>query len=86
MSKVVSKCGCEFGNNHVVFDKARSTGCENNPMTEAASIECICGNIFLMTTLVYLFPHCKMTYTVTPCSADDYNYIVRTGINYYKLY
>lgn len=82
MTKVVSKCGYEFESNNAVCDKVRSKGCENDPMPTAATIECVCGDTILMTTLVYQCPHCKMTYAVTPCSADDHDYIVKVGINY----
>ncbi len=82
MTKVVSKCGCEFDNNQAVADKVRFKGLENNLMPTPAIIECECGHNIQMTTLVYKCPHCKLTYAVTPCSADDHDFIVKAGIDY----
>jgi hypothetical protein len=79
---VKMKCSCEFENNQAVIDKVRFKGAENRPMPTPAEIECECGNIISMTTLVYKCPHCQMTFGVTPCSAEDHNYIVKAGINY----
>ncbi len=82
MAKVISKCGCEFENNQAVIDKVRLKGAENNPMPKTAVINCECGQTFEMTTLVCKCPNCKMTYGVTPCSAEDHDYIVKAGIDY----
>lgn len=82
MSTVKSKCGCEFENNEAVIDRVRSKGAEHNSMPTPALIECECGQNIEMTTLVYQCPHCGMTYGVTPCSAEDHDYIVKAGKNY----
>lgn len=79
---IVSKCGCTFASNKEVADRVRKKGVENDPMPQAAIIECECGETITMTTLLYKCPHCKMTYAVTPCSADDHDYIVKAGIDY----
>jgi len=82
MSKVVSKCGCEFENNQAVADRVRAKGMDKHPMPTPATIECECGHTIVMDTLVYQCPHCKMTYAVTPCSCDDHRFIVKAGIDY----
>jgi len=82
MTKVVSKCGCEFDNNQAIADKVRFKKLENDKMPVPATIECVCGETIQMTTLVYKCPNCKMTYAVTPCSAEDHDYIVQAGIDY----
>jgi hypothetical protein len=82
MSTVKSKCGCEFPSNKHVADKVRLKGAANQAMPTSAEIECECGNMIVMDTLVYKCPHCKMTYAVTPCSADDHSFIVKAGIDY----
>lgn len=82
MSKVVSKCGCEFESNKAVADKVRFKGAADNPMPTPATIECECGKVITMDTLVYQCPHCQMTYAITPCSAEDHDYIVKAGIGY----
>ncbi|HEY8364658.1 MAG TPA: hypothetical protein VIK84_03720 [Haloplasmataceae bacterium] len=82
MSKIVSKCGCEFETNQALIDKVRAKGAADNLMPTPAHIECVCGNTIIMTTLVYKCPHCKMTYGITPCSCEDHSYIVKAGIDY----
>lgn len=82
MGKVVSKCGCEFENMRAVADKVLAKGVANDPIPKTATSECVCAQTIEMTTLLFKCPHCKMTYAVTPCSAEDHNYIVTAGIDY----
>jgi hypothetical protein len=79
---VIAKCGCEFSTNQSLVDKVRELAAQDKQMSNPALIDCECGKQIEMTTLVYKCPHCKMTYAVTPCSADDHNFIVKAGIDY----
>ena len=83
MSEMISmKCGCEFENGQAVADKVRMKGFADREMPHPATINCSCGETYTKTKLIDNCPNCKMTYAVTPCSADDHKYIVPAGINY----
>ena len=45
-------------------------------------IDCSCGNIFTMKTIIDKCPHCEMTYGVTPCSSRNKENVVAAGIRY----
>ena len=51
-------------------------------MPTPATINCSCGETYTKLKLVDQCPNCNMTYAVTPCSADDHQYIVPAGLNY----
>ena len=72
MSEMISmKCGCEFENGQAVADKVRMKGFADREMPQPATINCSCGETYTKTKLIDNCPNCKMTYAVTPCSADD---------------
>lgn len=79
---ILMKCGCEFENGQAVADKVRSKGAADQPMPQAAKIECSCGMVYLKEKLIDHCPSCKMTYVITPCSAADPEYIVPAGVGY----
>lgn len=83
MSEMIfMKCGCEFENGQAVADKVRMKGFADREMPQVTTIDCSCGQSYQKTKLIDQCPHCQMTYAVTPCSADDPQYIVPAGINY----
>ncbi|EFF64743.1 conserved hypothetical protein [Turicibacter sanguinis PC909] len=83
MSEMISmKCGCEFENGQAVADKVRMKGFADKEMPTPATINCSCGETYTKLKLVDQCPNCNMTYAVTPCSADDHQYIVPAGLNY----
>ena len=83
MSEMISmKCGCEFENGQDVADKVRMIGFADKEMPTPATINCSCGETYTKLKLVDQCPNCNMTYAVTPCSADDHQYIVPAGLNY----
>ncbi len=83
MSEMIfMKCGCEFKNGQAVADKVRMKGFADREMPQITTVNCSCGQSYQKTKLIDQCPHCQMTYAVTPCSADDPQYIVPAGINY----
>ena len=79
---IFMKCGCEFENGQAVADKVRMKGFSDREMPQITTVNCSCGQSYQKTKLIDQCPHCQMTYAVTPCSADDPQYIVPAGINY----
>ena len=72
----------EFENGQAVADKVRMKGFADKEMPTPATINCSCGETYTKLKLVDQCPNCNMTYAVTPCSADDHQYIVPAGLNY----
>lgn len=79
---VKMKCSCEFETNEAVIDKVRAIGADSRPMPTPAEIECDCGDIITMDTLVFQCPNCSTTYGVTPCSAANHEFIVKAAKGY----
>ncbi len=77
-------CGCSsLGNDgKAVADLVRGKGFENMPTKVNHTIDCSCGDTFVMDTLVCKCPKCNMTYAVTPCSSDNKENIKACGIDY----
>lgn len=55
---------------------------QHGVLAEAAVKETGRGETYTKLKLVDQCPNCNMTYAVTPCSADDHQYIVPAGLNY----
>ena len=77
-------CGCSnLGNDgKAVVDLVRSKGKADLPLMIQHEIDCSCGNIFIMKTIIDKCPHCEMTYGVTPCSSRNTENVVAAGIRY----
>ncbi|MGM9924356.1 MAG: hypothetical protein ACI35R_08930 [Bacillus sp. (in: firmicutes)] len=65
-----------------IVDHVKSKGKENFPPKIAHSIDCECGETFILETVIMNCPACQMTYAVTPCSSDNINNIKPAGIKY----
>ena len=71
----------EDGNTRLIIVDWDDDG-ENMPTKVNHSIKCSCGETFIMDTLVFKCPNCKMTYAVTPCSSDNVENVKSCGIDY----
>lgn len=65
-----------------VVNLVRSKGKADLPLMIQHEIDCSCGNIFIMKTIIDKCPHCEMTYGVTPCSSRNKENVVAAGIRY----
>ncbi len=73
--------GCEFLENEAVLIKIREKGVSNVEIPEAFTINCECGNSFIMSTHESSCKMCNTIYAVTPCHNTDINSIVMVKTN-----
>lgn len=83
MEAFLMSCGCStLKNGKAVVDHVKSKGKENHPPKVAHTINCECGESFVLKTVIMNCPKCNMTYAVTPCSSDKIENIKPAGIRY----
>ena len=76
-------CGCStLKDGKAVVDHVKSKGKQNHPPKVAHTINCECGESFVLKTVIMNCPKCAMTYAVTPCSSDKIENIKPAGIRY----
>lgn len=77
-------CGCstKLKEGKDIVDHVISKGKEKFAPKVAHQIECGCGEIFTLDTVIMNCPKCEMTYAVTPCGSDNKNNIKLAGIKY----
>ncbi|WP_338469378.1 hypothetical protein R4Z10_11125 [Niallia sp. XMNu-256] len=76
-------CGCSnLKDGKAVVDHVKSKGKEDFAPSVAHMINCGCGEVFTLETVIMNCPNCEMTYAVTPCSSSDINNIKKAGIKY----
>ncbi len=75
-------CGGVRDDGRAMVDKLRMMGFRDMPLPVAASIDCECGESFMMARFEDRCPHCDMVYGVTPCHAGDPTAIRPAGVGY----
>lgn len=77
-------CGCHTGDKDgkAIVEFVRNKGKEHMPTQVAHEIECSCGDVFVMKTVVDQCPKCGMTYGVTPCGSANKENIKAAGIRF----
>jgi hypothetical protein len=81
---ILMSCGCTpnlMGGKNIV-DHVKSKGKDHFTPTVAHQINCECGEIFTLQTVIMNCPKCEMTFAVTPCGSSDKNNIKMAGIKY----
>ena len=76
-------CGCSIlEDGKAVVDHVKSKGKEKHSPKVAHRMNCECGEMFVLKTVIMNCPNYNMTYAVTPCRSDKIENIKKAGLHY----